>query len=116
MFVTVSLPAVSETGRMSDREAALRNLAERLREDDAVSDAFLAKSFTDHHLVLDLADGESMPREVAELLADHDLRGANEVYGNGGTDPSFAGDLERATRHQFVDTRTRGDHQSYVVD
>ncbi|MDS0476249.1 hypothetical protein [Natrinema sp. 1APR25-10V2] len=101
---------------MSDREATLRDLAATLREHDAVSDAFIAKSFTDQQLILDLADGDSLPPDLADLLADHDLRGANEVYGNGRTDPSFAGDLEGATRHQFVDTRTRGDHQSYVVD
>ncbi|ELY65472.1 hypothetical protein [Natrinema versiforme] len=101
---------------MSDREAALEDLATRLRGYDAVADAFIAKSFTDQHLILDLEEGTSVPQAVRELLVDHDLRGANEVYGNGGENPSFAGDLDRGTRHQFVDTRTRGDHQSYVVD
>ncbi|WP_226004769.1 hypothetical protein [Natrinema salinisoli] len=101
---------------MTDREATLEDLAARLREREAVSDAFLAKSFTDRLLVLDLEDGTALPAEIRDLLADHDLRGANEVYGNERDDPSLAGDLSDATRHQFVDTRTRGDHQSYVVD
>ncbi|MBZ6494987.1 hypothetical protein [Natrinema longum] len=101
---------------MTDREALLQDLARRLREYDAVNDAFLAKSFTDRHLILDLEDGHSLPGELRDLLADHDLQGANEEYDTGGDDPSFAGDLEDGTRHQFVDTRTRGDHQSYVVE
>ncbi|PGF16012.1 hypothetical protein CP556_07710 [Natrinema sp. CBA1119] len=101
---------------MTDREAALRELATRLHEYDAVSDAFIAKSFTDHILVLDLEREETVPKNVRELLAAHDLRGANAEYGTGTDDPSFTGDLGDGTRHQFVDTRTRGDHQSYVVD
>jgi hypothetical protein len=101
---------------MTDREATLEDLATRLREHNAVNDAFLAKSFTDRLLVLDLEEGTSLPEDIHDLLADHDLRGANDVYRNERDDPSLAGDLSDATRHQFVDTRTRGDHQSYVVD
>ncbi len=101
---------------MSDRKETLRDLASRLCETEAVADAFVAKSFTDHHLMVDLEAGESMPAEIRELLAAHDLRGANAEYDTDADDPSFAGDLEEGTRHQFVDTETRGDHQSYVVD
>jgi hypothetical protein len=42
--------------------------------------------------------------------------GANEVYGEDGSDVSFAGTVGDTARHQFVDVRTRGDHQSYVVE
>ncbi|WP_226482135.1 hypothetical protein [Natrinema amylolyticum] len=101
---------------MSDREETLRDLADRLREYDAVADAFVAKSFTDHHLMVDLERRESVPTEIRDLLAAHDLRGSNAEYDTETDDPSFAGDLGDGTRHQFVDTQTRGDHQSYVVD
>lgn len=101
---------------MTEREAELRSLAGTLREYDAVSDAFLAKSFTDRLLIIDLQRDGPLPSEIAEMLSDHDLEGANEVYGETGTDVSFAGSVGETTRHQFVDVRTRGDHQSYVVD
>ena len=99
---------------MADRETELRTVAERLRTHDAVDDAFLAKSFTDQLLVVDVA-GDGLPEEVIDRLAAHDLHGVNEVYGDDGT-RSFAGRVGEGTRHQFVDVRTRGDHQSYVVD
>lgn len=101
---------------MSDRESALEDLATRLRGYDGVSDAFIAKSFTDRHLILDLEAGAAMPPEIRELLAEYDLRGSNAEYDTEADDPSYAGDLDDGTRHQFVDTRTRGDHQSSVVD
>jgi hypothetical protein len=101
---------------MTEREAELRSLAGTLCEYDAVADAFLAKSFTDRLLILDLQRDGPLPSEIAETLSDHDLEGANEVYGETGNDVSFAGSVGDTTRHQFVDVRTRGDHQSYVVD
>lgn len=101
---------------MTEREAELRSLAGTLREYEAVADAFLAKSFTDRLLIIDLQREGPLPSEIAETLSDHDLEGANEVYGEAGTDVSFAGTVGDTTRHQFVDVRTRGNHQSYVVD
>jgi hypothetical protein len=39
------------------------------------------------------------------------------VYDTDAGDASFAGAVgDDTTRHQFVDVRTRGDHQSYVVE
>jgi hypothetical protein len=101
---------------MTDRDAELRSLASELRERDAVADAFLAKSFTDQLLVLDLQQDGAVPSDIVESLRDHDLVGANEVYGEDGSDVSFAGTVGDTARHQFVDVRTRGDHQSYVVE
>lgn len=100
---------------MTDRTATLRDLAERIAEYEAITDAWVAKSFTDQLLVVDVAVDEQLPEAVVELLADHGLRGANEVYETDGPDTSFMGDVGDANRHQFVDVRTRGDHQSYVV-
>jgi len=101
---------------MTDREDELRELTAQLREYDVVSDAFLAKSFTDRLVVVDLQDTETVPPRIEDLLGEHGLRGANEVYADSDTDVSFAGAVGTATRHQFVDVRTRGDHQSYTVE
>lgn len=101
---------------MSDRETEIRDVAATLREDDAVANAFLAKSFTDRLLVVDLHGGREIAGEHAELLATHGLVGANEVYAEGDDGASIAGAVGETTRHQFVDVQTRGDHQSYVVD
>lgn len=101
---------------MTERETELRELAATIRDRDGIVDAFIAKSFTDFLLIVDCQDGETLPRDVLESIQEHDLVGANEVYGESGPDISFAGSIGDATRHQFVDVRTRGDHQSYVVE
>jgi hypothetical protein len=102
---------------MTDRDSGLRELAARAREYDAVADAFLAKSFTDQMIVLDLrADADSVPEELIALLEANGCHGANEVYDRDAADGSSAGAVGGADRHQFVDTETRGDHRSYVVD
>jgi len=94
-------------------ETELRDPAAELRQRDAIADTFVAKSFTDRHLIVD-GEADSVPADVSARLAAHDLRGADEVYGSG-EGGSFAGELGEATRHHFVDSRTRGDHHSYVV-
>jgi hypothetical protein len=98
---------------MSDREAELRELTAELQEHDAVIDTFLAKSFTDRLVIVDVGD-DAVPAGVRDRLAEHDLSGADDVYGT--DEGSLAGDVGDATRHHFVDVRTRGSHQSYVVD
>ena len=100
---------------MSDREAELRELAAELRERDAVADAFPAKSFTDQLVVIDIDGTGTVPDDVKARLADHGLHEAGAVYGSDERG-SFAGEVDGATRHHFVDVRTRGTHQSYVVD
>lgn len=100
---------------MSNREAELRQLTAELRTRDDVDDAFLAKSFTDRLVIIDVIGGNGIPADVADQLTAYDLYGADDVYGEdeGG---SFAGNVGNMTRHHFVDVRTRGSHQSYVID
>lgn len=101
---------------MTDRAAELRDLVEEIREHDAVDDAFVAKSFTDRLVVVDLHCDQPFPEALESVLRDSGLRGANTVYADDDTDRSFAGSVGNTTRHQFIDMQTRGDHQSYVVD
>lgn len=101
---------------MSDRATELRRLAADISEHDAVDDAFVAKSFTDQLVVIDCKAGKELPNAIIERLRDHGLDGANDVYATTDGEGSSAGAVGNATRHQFVDTETRGDHQSYVVD
>ncbi|GCF15153.1 hypothetical protein Harman_30880 [Haloarcula mannanilytica] len=101
---------------MTDRQAQLRTLAGELTDYDPITDAFLAKSFTDQLLIVDVRDGEPLPADVIDRLADHDLHPADSVYGDDGGSPSAVGDVGNATRHHFVDVQTRGSHRSYVVE
>ncbi|MFB6165908.1 MAG: hypothetical protein ABEJ31_12180 [Haloarculaceae archaeon] len=101
---------------MADRETELSTFVARLREREAVADAWLAKSFTDRLLVVDLEPGAALADDLASELAERGFRGANEVYETGGPDRSFAGAVGDCTRHQFVDVETRGQHQSYVLE
>ena len=101
---------------MADRDAELEAVVDRLHAHETVEDAWIAKSFTDRLVVVDLGSTETFPDDLRETLADHDLYGSNEVYGIDGDDGSSAGHVGRGDRHQFVDVRTRGEHQSYVVD
>jgi hypothetical protein len=104
-------------GRSTDREKELRALVSRAEAHDTVADAFLAKSFTDRLVIVDLESGnQHVPRSLRELFEEHGCRGANEVYGRDGADGSAAGTFDGRERHQFVDIETRGDHQSYVVE
>lgn len=97
-----------------DRRDRLEALAQDICTHDAVADAWLAKSFTDRLFVVDLEPEADMPAAIHERLAAHDLYGANEVYDV--DEGSFAGVVAGVNRHQFVDVRTRGDHQSYVLE
>jgi len=99
---------------MADRAATLRELAATLRESEGVVDAFLAKSFTDRHLIVDYRE-DTLPDPIRERLAAQDLRDAGEVYGEDRGHP-FASDIGDAVRHHFVDVRTCGEHRSYVVE
>lgn len=108
------MPAYSDV--MSDRTERLRDLADELTAHEVVADAFLAKSFTDRLLILDVRSGADLPGAVVERLEAHDFRGAEGVYGDDEDARSVVGDVGDATRHHFVDVRTRGTHQSYVVD
>jgi len=101
---------------MADRRTELEGLVDEIEERDAVDNAFVAKSFTDQLVVVDCRAGEGLPAAVEERLREHGLAAANDVYATTGGEGSSAGAVGEATRHQFVDTETRGDHRSYVVD
>lgn len=102
---------------VTDRDSELRELAARAREYDAVADAFLAKSVTVRLIVVDRrSDADAVPEELVALLEANGCHGANEVYDRAAADSSSADTVDGADRHQFVDTETRGDHRSYVVD
>jgi len=102
---------------MSDRTERLRDLADDLAAHEAVADAFLAKSFTDRLLILDVRSDADLPEAVVERLEAHDLRGAEGVYGDdAAATRSAVGEVGEATRHHFVDVQPRGAHQSYVVE
>ncbi|RXK46998.1 hypothetical protein [Halorientalis pallida] len=99
-----------------NRTADSRDLAADLREREVAADAGLAKSFTDRLLVVDATTDGGVPGDARERLHDHDCYGADEVYDTGDRDASSAGAVGDATRHQFADVQTRGDHHSYVVE
>jgi hypothetical protein len=101
---------------MTDREQELRQLSDDLREHDAIVDAWTAKSFTDRLFVVEVGTGAELPADVRERLLDHGLRGYNEIHDVSAADDAFAGELARGDRYQFVDVRTRGELQSYVVE
>ena len=82
-----------------------------------MTDAWAAKSFTDRLFVVEVSPEATLPETVRGRLHEHDLREANEVYEMGGTaGADFAGDLADGRRYRFVDTRDRGELQSYVVE
>lgn len=101
---------------MTDREERLRQLVADVSDHSAVDDAFLAKSFTDRLLVVDVRRGADVPDSVVTRLAEHDLYGAADVYGTDDHAHSHVGDVGDSTRHHFVDVQTRGSHRSYVLD
>lgn len=102
---------------MTERETELATLVEDVADHDGVRDAWTATSFTDRLVVVEVPPDASLPAAVEDLLRENGCRGADEVYDVGSTgDASFAGDLDDGRRYRFVDVRTRGDWQSYVVD
>lgn len=101
---------------MADRQAELRTLADDLRDESRVADAWLAKSFTDRLFVVELESGRDIPDDVRERIQRHGLCGYNEVHDVNVADEAFAGKLARGDRYQFVDVRERGELQSYVVE
>lgn len=98
-----------------DRRADLEAVADAVRDHAAVADAFVAKSFTDRHVVVDLERDGKVPEAVIERLAAADCRPADAVYDEAAC-RGFAGASGDATRRHFVDVRTRGEHRSYVVE
>lgn len=101
---------------MSNRRETLQRIASDLLAYDCIDDAFLAKSFTDRLLILDVEQDEAIPDPVIETLREHNLRGIESVYGEDSDAHSVVGNVGNVTRHHFVDVQTRGSHQSHVVN
>jgi hypothetical protein len=66
---------------MSDRRETLQQVASELLAYDCIDDAFLAKSFTDRLLILDVEQSAQLPEPARETLRGNDLRGIEGVYG-----------------------------------
>jgi hypothetical protein len=102
---------------MTDRGEKLRGLAEQLKDEEGVRDAWVAKSFTDRLLVVVTPPDERLPSTVRLLLRSWNLRGYEEVYDlDGATDANFGGHTADGEWYRFVDVRDQGELQSYVVD
>jgi hypothetical protein len=101
---------------VTDRERTIQDLVSDIRTHDAVDDAFLAKSFTDRLLILDSNEVDGVPDEIVVRLREYGFHSAQAVYGESSGHTSTLGNVGDATRHHFVDTETRGSHQSYVLE
>jgi hypothetical protein len=101
---------------MADRQTALRSLADEVRAEPRVADAWLAKSFTDRLFVVELESGATLPETVASQLREAGLEPYNDLHDVPAADAAFAGDVSGARRFQFVDVESRGSLQSYVVE
>lgn len=101
---------------MSDRREELRALADDVASRDDVQDAWLAKSFSDRLFVVEVPPDAEMPAAVESELHDAGLRGAEEVYDADAPHAGYAGQLDDGVRYRYVDCKTRGELQSYVVE
>lgn len=101
---------------MTDRRAELDALATEIADHGAVTDAFVAKSFSDQLVIVDVAAEASMPTGILERLDAADVQPAETVYGDEESAGSPVGPIEEGTRHHFVDVRTRGTHRTEVVE
>jgi len=114
MFADTAFTGGTVVATVTDREETLRELVTELTASSAIDDAFLAKSFTDRLLIVDVAGNSGLPAALTDRLADNDLHPAEVVYENWSSPPAGQGDT--VGRYHFVDVRTRGTHRSYVVD
>jgi hypothetical protein len=89
-----------------DRVTELKRLAGRLEDDGAVEAAWLAKSFQDRVVFVEVPAGDPLPEAVRDRLREAGLRGVNDAYGLA-DDAGFAGDVGDRTQHRFVDVRDR---------
>ncbi len=101
---------------MSERRQELETLVERCQRRDGVLDAWLAKSFTDLLVVVEVPEDEGLPADLVADLAAADVVGFNEVHGVPAPDSASAGAVTDRERFRFVDLESRGTHQSYVVE
>jgi len=87
------------------RRDELEAIADRVAAIDGVERSWVAKSFRDTLLFVEVPSERALPDAAAELLEDRGLTGANEAYGiDGSGDASDAGNVGDYEQHRFVDT------------
>lgn len=86
------------------RRDELEALADRVAAIDGVERSWVAKSFQDTLLFVEVPSERALPDAVVELLDERGLTGANEAYGIDATGASDAGNLGDYEQHRFVDT------------
>ncbi|MFB6105535.1 MAG: hypothetical protein ABEJ70_01050 [Halobacteriaceae archaeon] len=93
------------------RRDTLERVAADVEAHEAVVDAWVAKSFTDRVLFVEVPAGDPVPSGVVDTLNDHGLEGVNHAYGIDGTadeESSFAGEHGGLVQHRFLDVVSRG--------
>ncbi|MFB6309557.1 MAG: hypothetical protein ABEH64_00090 [Salinirussus sp.] len=110
------IPVRTDISIVTRREATLRELATALESRQSVAAAWLAKSFTDRLLVVELASDRPLPAPVRAAIETHDLEPYDEVYDVPAPDAADAGVVAGSRRYRFVDMGSRGTLQSYVID
>lgn len=93
------------------RRDTLERVAADVAAHEAVVDAWVAKSFTDRVLFVEMPAGDPVPPAVVGTLRDHGLEGVNDAYGIDGTadaERSFAGEHGGLAQHRFLDVTSRG--------
>lgn len=86
------------------RRDELEALADRVAAIDGVERSWVAKSFQDTLLFVEVPSERALPDAAAELLENRGLTGANEAYGIDATGASDAGNVGDYEQHRFVDT------------
>ncbi|WP_256393316.1 hypothetical protein [Natronoarchaeum rubrum] len=89
------------------RRDELEALADRIAGFDGVERAWVAASFQDTLLFVEVPSGAALPDAVAELLEERGLTGANEAYGIDAAGASDAGNVGAYEQHRFVDTAAK---------
>jgi len=90
-----------------DRRETLEALAETLADREAVTRAWVANSFENRLLFVEVAREEGLPTDVRERIEAHGLRGANDAYGIEGGEDSFMGAVGDGDQHCFLDVERK---------
>jgi len=86
------------------RRDELEALADRIAGFDGVERSWVAESFQDTLLFVEVPSGAALPDAVARVLDERGLTGANEAYGIDASGASDAGNVGAYEQHRFVDT------------
>ena len=99
---------LAEPVSMTECVTELEGLAADLATHDRVEAAWLAKSFEDRVLFVEVATDEPLPAAVDDRVRKAGLVGANRVYDLASADsPAFAGRVGKRDQYRFVDVRDR---------